>query len=90
MGNPDCGADSPELSLRPDCNLDHSVTPLGEDLIGLVDATQWERMGQQRSQVQASMSNQLHQPPHALFPAGTERGNDFVITQAGSEGLERH
>src|ERR1700674_3377789 len=64
----------PGFQLGPDCDLDHTVSPFSEDLIGLVDLIEWEGMGEEWGQVQPPMPDQFHQPAHALFATWTKRG----------------
>jgi hypothetical protein len=79
----------PGFQLGPDCNLNHTVAPFSEDLIGLVDLIEGEGARQERSQIQPSMRNQLHQPAHPFFAAWTECGDNFVISEAGRKWLNR-
>jgi hypothetical protein len=42
---------SPGFQLGPDCNLNHTVAPFSEDLIGVVDLIEREAVRQQRGQI---------------------------------------
>ena len=80
--------DGGEFRLRFDCDLDDVVPPFAEKFISSGDALQRKRVRQKGSQIQASMSHQLHQPLHALLAAGAERRDDLVIAESRGEWLQ--
>jgi hypothetical protein len=41
----------PGFQLGPDCNLNHTIVPFSEDLIGVVDLIEREAVRQQRGQI---------------------------------------
>ena len=79
----------PGFQLGPDCNLDHAVASLSEDLICLIDLIECERVRQERGQIQPAMPDQFHQPAHALFATRAERCDNLVISEAGCKRLRR-
>lgn len=62
---------------------------MGEEVVGVDDLLQRVAVGDHGAEVQAAAVDDLHQPAHALLAAGAERGDDAVVTEARTEGIQR-
>ena len=62
--------------LWRDRHLKHPVALVGEKVIGRLNIVQLEAMRDHRAEVHPPGLDHRHEPPHALFAARTESGND--------------
>src|SRR4051812_46262676 len=73
--------------LGPDRHFHYTVESLTKQRVSLSDILERERVGEQRCEIDAAMADNFHQPAHALFPTGTKRRHDAMISDAGGEGF---
>src|SRR6185369_6504215 len=70
---------------RLDCDFHYPIQSLAKQIVRVADFVERESMRQQRRQIDATMTDHLHQSAHALLTTGTQRRNDAVIANAGRE-----
>src|SRR3954454_2877785 len=73
-----------------DRHFEHTVPPLLEEVIGLLDTVEREGMRDQRGEIHPSATDGLDQSPHPLFPARAEGGDNAVVAEAGRESVIWH
>ena len=71
-----------------DRHLQHAIALVGEQLVRLLDLVEREAMRDQRAQIDPAGGDHVHQPAHALLAAGTQRGHDPVVAEAGGERVD--
>src|ERR1041384_62952 len=76
--------------LRFDCYFKHTVEPIAEDFVSLLYFIKRHGMSEQRSQIDSSCPDDLHQTAHSFLTSRTEGSDDSVIAQARREGFIRH
>jgi hypothetical protein len=67
------------LASRFNGDFDDALAAFSKELISLRNSGERIRVGQEWSQIQAPVTDQLDQPAHALFPTRTECRDDLVV-----------
>src|SRR6185503_6835193 len=76
--------------LRSDRDLQHAVTAVAEQIVGLDDVVESEPMRDEREGIEAAGLDRRDEPPHALLAARAKRGDDAVIAQSSCERFVGH
>ena len=88
---PECSMPHPRIAgLWLDGDLDHTVAPLAEELIGVDDVVQRKRVRNERNEVKASVPHELHQLAHPLLATRAERRDDLLVRKARGKRLNGH
>src|SRR4051812_18276601 len=66
----------------PDRDLDHLVALVAEELVGVLDLIQREAVGHEPAEVDAAVTDQLHQLAHPLLAARAQRREDLLVADA--------
>src|ERR1051325_3115635 len=77
------------LPLRFNRHFHHAVHSLTKQIVSWCDVVERESVCEQWREIDAAMTNDLHQPPHALFAARAKRRHDAMIPKARGEFLVR-
>src|SRR5918912_1626725 len=83
------GTTDARTTSRLDRDLEHTLPAAAEDFVALLYLVEREGVRQERRQVYAPATDDLHEPAHALLAAGAERRHDAVVAEARGEGFVR-
>ena len=76
--------------LGLDRHFQAAVAARAKDIVRFDDLIERETMREQRQRVEPVRLHHQHEAAHPFLPAGTKRGHDFVIADAGSESVVRN